>query len=809
MSPLEACLHDTRFALRSLRRTPFFTLLVIATLAVGIGSSTAIFSIVDRLLFRSLPYPEADRLVSVGITGPIDTSEFMLGGSYLDWRARTNPFQSLTAMRPTTECDLGNPSPIRIHCASVESNFLPTLGIRPLLGHNFTREQDLPNAPTVALISYSLWQARFGGTQNALGQSVLIDDHPARIIGILPVSFEMPQLAEADVLLPAQIDEAAARRPGATLFLRCFARLKDGISIERARQEMQPLFQTALQEAPPMLRGEIHLMLRSLRDRQIQDQRLASWLLFGTVLALLLLACSNVANLLLARATQRQREFAMRAALGANRFRLFQLSFVESLCLGSAAAIVALPFAWAFLKLILNVSPHAFLRLDQASIDPRVLVFAIVLSLLAVLLFGTAAALRRPRVEVITGWHVVGTSHRFFRQLLVAFQIAISLILLTGSSLFIRSLLKLETQDLGMQPQHVVTASFVLPQNRYQRPAIQNDFYQRLESSLASIPGFSSVALSDTVPPAGGMHSRPYSNLRIQGLPPLPEQGGLVAFRYVSPNYFVALHIHIVAGRAFTETERSSPISPVILSAALAKKLFGVSNPIGAAIALSGFDDERTAWSTVVGVAADVKNNGLAENPAPEYYRLRISSADNLGRSAVAIVRSSLPLESITRLIRQDVASLEPQLPLTIQSLTMRVDNLAERPRLIALLLGAFATFGLLLASVGLYAVVSYIVTFKTREFGIRMALGATSSRIARQTLAFALRWTALGMITGLVASILLSRLARALLFEVSPHDPGTFALASILLVLCALCAAALPSLRAARVDPAVSLRHE
>jgi predicted permease len=465
--------------------------------------------------------------------------------------------------------------------------------------------------------------------------------------------------------------------------------------------------------------------------------------------------------------------------------------------------------AWAFLKLIVKSSPNAFLRLNQAGIDLRVLVFATFVCLSAVLLFGIAAGLRRPRPEALIGWHAVGARRSVFRHLLVAVQIAISLVLLTGSSLFIRSLLKLETQQLGMEPEHVVTASFVLPQLRYRQSDAQNAFYRRLESGLAALPGLESVALSDTVPPAGAMHSRPFSNMRIAGFPPLPEQGGLVAFRYVSPSYFDALEIRIVAGRAFQEDDRSSPVAPVILSASLARKLFGARSPVGREIALSGFQEDRTVWSPIVGVAADVKNSGLSAEAAPEYYRLRTWKADSLGRSAVVIVRTSLPAENIARLLRQEVASVEPGLPITIRSLPMRVNELAARPRLIAILLGVFSAFGLLLASVGLYAVVSFLVARKTREFGVRMALGAGPSDIARQVLAFAFRWTVLGLMGGFIASLFLSRLAAALLFEVSSRDPTAFIVASVVLLSAALFAAGLPSLRAARVDPAVSLRHE
>ncbi|HEX4230059.1 MAG TPA: ABC transporter permease [Bryobacteraceae bacterium] len=806
---LAAIWQDGRYAFRSLRRTPLFAGLVVLTLAISIGASTAVFSMVDRLLFRALPYPRADRLVSVGITGPIDTNEFMIGRTYFNWRRRSTPFVSLTSMLPAEECDLGEQNPIRIHCIYVEANFLSTLGISPLIGRNFTEDDDRPNAPRVALISNGLWQARFAGNPNALQKTLLIEDQPTRVIGVLPATFEMPQLGEADVLMTEQLDQTAQLRDETGAFLRCFARLKDDITLEQAREQMQPLYVSSLADVPPMLRGEVHFMMRSLRDRQIHDARLASWLLLGTVFALLLIACSNVANLMLLRGNQRGRELAMRAALGAGRMRLMQLSLSESLFLGLAGGTSGVLLAWGLLKLLIKISPNAFLRLNQAGIDLRVLVFAFITSLLAVVLFGAAAALRRPQPEELAGWHVIGLGRGRLRQALVAFQVAISLVLLTGSSLFARSLLKLESQQLGMEAERVITVSFVLDSHRYRQAAAQNAFYRALETRLASIPGVTSSGISDTVPPGGGMHGRPFSNMRIAGRPPLPEQGGIVAFRYVSPGYFDTLRIRLIAGRGFREEDRNSTQTPIILSASLARKLFGRENPIGHQLALSGFDGAHTVWSPIVGVARDVKNSGLAPDAEPEYYRLRTWKSDNLGRSAVAILRTSLPLQTMSRMIRGEFASLDPRMPISIQTLATRINDLTERPRFVMVLLGSFAGFGLLLTAVGLYGVVSFLVAQQTREIGVRMAMGASPSHIASHVLAFALRWTAIGVCGGLAASIFLTRLIHGLLFEVSPQDPTAFIAASMLLLFAALLAAGLPTMRAAHVDPAVCLRHE
>ncbi len=801
--------QDLRFALRSLSRAKLFALLTIGTLAVGIGACTAVFSVVDRLLFRSLPYPQASRLVSVGITGPIDTNEFMIGRSYVDWRQRQRPFESLTSMLPAEQCDLGEQNPVRIHCIAVEGNFLRTLGISPLLGHDFTREDDLPHGPRVALISYSLWRARFGGNPNAIGRTFLLDDQQTRIIGVLPNSFEMPQLGEAEVLLPEQLDETQQRHAETGSFLRCFARLKSGVSLEEAREELQPLFRASLADVPPMLRGEVHLMIRSLRDRQIHQVKLASWLLLGTVLALLLIACGNAANLVLVRANGRRREMAMRAALGAGRRRLVQQSLIESLLLGLAGGLAGLMLAWGSVRMLGKISPNGIERLNQAGMDLRVLLFTVAVSLTCAVLFGLAPALQRPRAEVLAGWHAAGSDRGLFRHLLVAIQIAISLILLTGASLFARSLSRLEAQPLGMAPEHVVTASLVLGSHRYQQPAAQDAFYRQLEARLGSIPGVNVFALSDSMPPAGGMHGRPYSNMRVAGHPPLPEQGGMVAFRYVTPAYFRALGIRIIAGRAFNEADRAAGRDTVILSASLARKIFGNENAVGQEIALQGYNGAQTVWSPIVGVAADVKNSGLAEAAEPEYYRVRTWNSTQLGHSAVAIFRTSLPAENLARMIRRQLATLDPALPVSIQSMPQRISELSARPRFVTVLIGLFASFGLLLAAVGLYGVMSFLVSHQTREIGVRMAIGATPYDIAGLILTFASRWTILGLLIGFIGSLFVTRLARGMLFETSPQDPRAFGAAAAVLLFAALLAAWLPCLRASRIEPAVSLRHE
>lgn len=802
---LEDLWQDVRYTLRAMRKNPGFTTVVMLTLALGIAASTAVFSVVDPLLFRHLPYPKDDQLVSVGYLGPVDNNEFNVTSSYFDWRQQ-GPFKSLTAMKPGVGCDamIGD-VPRRINCYSVAGNFLQTFGVSPLLGRDFNPEEDRPHAPTAGLLSYGFWQRSFGGDAKALGKTLIVDDEPVRIIGVLPKSFEMPQLGEIDVMLPARLDPSLPRSANSSSFLRTFARLQDSMSIDQARDRLLPIFNaSADKDVPPELRKEVRLVVRSLRDRQIQEVKLSSWMLLGSVLALLLAACANIANLMLARAVARRQELAMRAALGAGRGRLMRQTLTESLIFGLLGGAAGCGTAWVLLRLCINLAPGGMLRLEHARIDLRVLFFALAGSLGAALLFGMAPALQSPQAEALAGWHVTGTARTLFRKALVSAQVAISLVLLAGASLLLRSLWKLQSQPLGFQPEHVITASFTMPRHRYQNAEARTSFFDEIEERLKRIPGGGYFALSDSIPPRGSM-GRPYSNLRIAGHPPVAQDGGMVEFRWVSPGYFHALGIPILAGRAFEEGERASGESPLILSATLARRLFGLGSPLGQQLDLTA----NGRWCTVVGVAADIKNNGLTDPSDPEYYRLRMHNSQEMGMSGVAIFRTALDPDTLTRWVRKEFSAIEPSMPVTVEPLEQRVDRFRERPRFVAALVGLFAGLGLLLAAVGLYGVLSFLVARQTREIGVRMAIGARPLDIALQIQKYAGIWTGIGVIAGLAGSFALARTIRGLLFEVSPNDPvSLLASAAVLLVTAAL-AAWVPSSRAARVDPVIALRNE
>lgn len=798
--------QDIRYAARTLRKNPGFTAVVMVTIALGIGASTAVFSVVDPLLFRRLPYPKDDQLVSVGYLGPVDNNEFNVVSSYFDWRQGQTPFQSLTAMRPGVECDvLIGDTPQQVRCYAVAADFLKTFRIAPVIGRDFNPEDDRPQAPAVALLSYGFWQRAFGGDVKALGKTLVLNEEHVQVVGVLPKGFEMPQLGEIDMMLPAHLDASLPRSANSSSFLRTFARLREGVSIEQSRDRMLPLFQeSTAKDVPAELRSEVRLVIRSLRDRQIHDVKLASWLLLGSVLALLLVACTNVANLMLARAVARSRELAMRAALGAGRGRLMRQTMTESLMFGLLGGAAGCGAAWALLRLFVSLAADQMPRLNQSRIDLRVLLFALAGSVAAAVLFGLAPALERPRAETLVGWQATGVARTLFRKALVAAQVAISLVLLTGASLLIRSLGKLENQPLGFQPEHVLTASFTLRQHRYLPATAQATFLDELEARLKRIPGGGSFALSDSIPPRGAM-GRPYSNIRIFGHPPLATDGGLVEFRWVTPEYFRVLGITMSSGHAFEEAERVSGESPVILSATMARRMFGNENPVGQQIELDG----NGHWSPIVGVAADTKNNGLTEPADPEYYRLRMKGSDQHGPSGVVVFRTALDPGTLTQWIRREFAALDPTLPVKVEAMEDRVQRFRERPRFVAILVGLFAVLGLLLAAVGLYGVLSFQVARQTREIGVRMAIGAQPRDIALQVQKCAGIWVGIGVATGLAGSFALARTIRGLLFEVSPTDPVSLITALIVLVVTAALAAWIPAYRAARVDPVIALRSE
>jgi predicted permease len=805
---VESLLRDVRYALRGFGRNPIFTVTVIATLALGIGATTAVFSVVDRILFRSLPYAHADRLVSVGLTAPIIPQEFMLGGSYYDWQDHQKPFAALTSETGVNECDLTERNPARLSCASVEANFLPTLGISPVLGRNFLPEEDRPNGPKVALISYGLWLSHYHRDAGILNQQIDIDTHLVRVIGVLPRDFEMPALEKADVVLPEALDEAAERKEAPDTVMYAFARLKPGITPEQAAEELKPVFDYSLSLAPPRFRSEVHLRVRSLRDRQMQDVRLVAWVLLGAAFAVLLIACANVASLLLTRAVARERELAVRAALGATRRRLMRQALTESFLLAVFGAAAGCAVAEGLLRIFVGVAPASLPLLAKAQLDLRILLFTAGLALLCGLVFGLAAALHRPRALAPSA-RATGTSARaWLRRCMVVSQIAISMVLLAGAALLVRSFANLQTQNLGVGTRGVVTAAISLNRYRYATPQAQMQFFLRAEAALRRLPGVSAVGVGDSAPPGGFHQDQIYSNIAVAGRPaPSGETGGMVAWRWVTPDYFGSLDIPIVRGHNFGEDQRTAKEQFLILSSLLASRLFPNQDPIGQHVQPT----PKGPWYTVEGVAANVKNSGLATEDEPEFYRLRRNLPEdwNSAPSAVLMVKTALAPKAMESWVRAEIAQIDPTVPVEMETLSERVNELSERPRFETALLGFFACTGLALAVIGLYGVIAFMAVQRTQEIGVRMALGASRADILRLIAGEGARLIVLGGVLGLGAAIGATQLLKSLLFQVGPHDPISFVAVAVLLALVALAATLLPARAAMKTDPMVALRCE
>lgn len=790
-------LHDIRYALRGFRLRPGFALAAVLVIALGIGASTAVFSVVDRVLFRALPYPHGDRLVTAGISAPIVPEEFLFGAHYLDFREHQAAFEAVSSWTGTGDCDLTDRDPLRLSCAKVESTFLATLGVAPILGRDFSRDDDRPGAQPVALLSYGFWRSRFGGNAEIEGKTISIDGQTTRVVGVLPATFELPTLAHADLLVPQLQDDAALRRNVSGRPMWIVARLKPEETASMAQAAIQPWFEHLLGSLPPPMRKEIRFAVRSVRERQVKDVRAASWVLMGAVAMVLLIACANVANLLLVRGVGRQREISIRMALGATRRDLLRLALVESLLVGFTGGAAGVALARLQLSSIANLAPEGILKLHDAVIDPRVLTFALMASTVAAILCGMTPVFSTSR----TSW---------VRDGLLAAQIAFSLVLLTSAGFLLRTLWNLENSPDGMRAENVLTAAVSLSQQHYPDAAQELRFFEELEERMKSLPGITAAAVADSLPPVTPARSRPYMAMEAVRHPRTTEGfGGMVVWRAVTPDYFTALGIPIVRGRGFTEEDRAPGEHTMVLSEALARRMFPGEDPIGQRIRVS-------ETFTVVGVARDVRNSASMNND-PEYYVARSRSAaeplyssfPTMLRRGGIVLRSSLVPRAAADMVRNLIVEIDPTLPVTVETMPQRVRKLSDRARFNFLLLGWFAAIGLVLAGVGVYGAMSFLVAQRTREIGVRIALGATKGNIARLVLSNAARWTAGGVAAGFLASLAAARLLTTLIYGVAYNDIWMLIGPSFLLCAIALAAAWLPALRAASVDPSIALRHD
>ena len=588
---------------------------------------------------------------------------------------------------------------------------------------------------------------------------------------------------------------------------RAFARLKPGVTVNQAKLALTPLFAFALNTAPPGLRSLVHLGVRSLRDRQMESMRLTAWTLFATVLAVLLIACANVASLLLARGAARERELATRYALGASRGRLVRQALTESLLLALASALAGCIVASLLLHAFFLMAPSGMLLAHGTQLDLRVISFTVLLSMLCGIGFGILPALHKPSSLARAASTSLGSQHAWLRQCLVAGQIAISIVLLSGASLLLRSLWHLQKQDLGMQTRNVLTVKIALSPQRYDSGHKQQLFYQQLKQAFANLPGVSAVAVSSSLPP-GDQDSGRLADMHVPGRPPGPvTSGDLLSRRQVTPGYFQVLDIPIVRGRAFTTEDEHTNQREVIFSQSLAARILPGTNPVGREVQLD--PAPGAPLFTVVGIAGNVKNGGITGEDTPEYYRLRRDADEEWEKSAVFLIETGQSSTALAPWVRSAVSRLDPETPVDIQTMKQQVSTFLRWPRFEATLLAVFAFAGLTMAVIGLYGVTSFLATQRVKEIGVRLAVGATRINILLLMMQQGTRIILIGTGLGLAAAFLLSRFVRNSLYGVSSHDPASFIGVSALLALVAFAATMLPAYAAMKIEPTVALRHE
>ncbi len=811
-------LTDLRFAARSAARKPGFTAIVVATLAVGVGATSALFSAVDAVLLRPLPFADAASLVAVGTTPP--GGEIRLSASsypdFADYRDQTSSFAGLAGYHSKGYTLQTSSGALRLPGARVSGGFFELLGVRMEQGRSLSREDDRPGGPRLAVIGHELWVERFGSDPQIVGKPIALDGESYTVVGIAPQRFSFPhEIEAAQVFTPATLMDKESLENRGMHFLGAVGRLRAGVPLERARADLR-LVSERLEKQFPDSNTKRWGHAVPLEEQVVGAQsRRGLWILMGAVVCVLLVACANVANLMLARATEREREVAIRGALGAGRSRLARQLLTESVFLGIAGGAFGLLVAWAGVHALVALAPADMPRLDGIRVDYRVVVFTFLVSALTGVLFGCAPSLRGSQVDLgkalTESGRGVGASggprRQRLRNALIVAEVALSLVLLTGAGLLLRSFERVQRVNPGFDPSRVITANVVLSETTYGKPEQSLAFHQRLLDKLAALPGVTSAATANPMPFTGDVW---VTSIRDAGKP-VPQAIDRIHgwYRAVSSAYFNTMGQAITRGRPFADSDLRGAHAVAILSDALAAKLFPGVDPIGRKVRFGvGMDkwDDDNDWE-VVGTAADTAALAL-DKPAPLTFYAPAFQQPWTGFSVA--MRSTMDPASLGALLQKEVRALDPEVPVQkIATLPQLMDrSLAER-RFQSLLLGAFSATGLFLAAIGLYGVMSYSVSLKSREIGIRMALGAERQRVLGDILRHGVLLTAAGVGIGLAAALGLTRTLESVLFNISATDPPTLGGASLLLLAAALVASYLPARRATALDPMVTLRSE
>ena len=804
-------LNDLRYAARMMGKNPGFTLIAVITLALGIGANTAIFTVVNAVLLRPLGFHDPSRLVIVAEKSPYPTITTSYE-NYVDWRAQSQSFESMEGTRGATIALTGAGDPERLNSRYATAGLFPLLGVDAVVGRTFRAEEDAAGGAPVVLLSYGLWQRRFGGAADAVGKSITLDSRPYTIVGVLPKGFEL--LQPADVFLPftpwaKTLPDDRNWHPG----IYAVARLKPGVTREQARTEMVGITKRLENQYPEYNTG-ISAEVVGLQDRLVQNVRPALLLLLGAVSFVLLIACVNVANLLLARAASRGREIAIRTSMGASRWRIVRGLLTESVLIAVTGGALGLLVASAALGPLLHMAEGSVPQIFSVGLDRSVLLFTLVVSVLTGLVFGIVPALRTGKIDLRETLNegsrgsTTGRGHHRILGALVATEIAVALLLLIGSGLLLRSFSRLQEVSPGFQPDHLLVADLPLSQNAYAKPELRYEFFDRLVERAKTLPGVKSAGAASFLPVSGGGSLIQFN---IEGRPPkTPHDYVAAGYRTVTPKYMETMGVPLLQGRNIAAGDVEKAPAVVVINASMARTYFPGKNPLGKRMQIGATPDKDVPYMEIVGVVGDVLQ-GLDTDAKAEMY-LPYRQADTVLPvfQLSVVLRTSGDPRLQTAALRSAVREIDPNQPVVkIRTMEENMATSVTEPRFRTWLIGIFAALALVLAAVGIYGVMSYSVNQRTNEMGIRVTLGAQPNDVFRIVVGEGLRLALIGVGVGLIGALAATRVLRTFLYGVSAIDPVTFAVTAALLTLVAVAACYFPARRATRVDPMVALRYE
>lgn len=820
---METLWTDLKYGIRTLAKAPAFTAVAIMSLALGIGANSAIFSVANALLLRPLGYEDADRLVILWNRSPGLNVEqdWFSPGQYLDVKLENQTFE-LTAVTIGGSFNLtGQDTPERVDGARVSSSLFPLFGAKPAIGRVFSAEEDQPGQPPAVILSHGFWKRRFGSDPSIIGRTITLNGSNIVVVGVMSPDFSLNRevmpavngIQNADLLLPLPMSETARSNRGNEDY-NIFARLKPGVAIAEAQADMDLLASRMKQQYPGSYpaHGGLTISVVPLLEQVVGSLRLALYILFAAVGFVLLIACANVANLLLARAAVRQKEMAVRAAVGAGRLRLLRQLLTESVALSLAGGVAGLLLAIISIRALRVFGAGTIPRLDEVGIDARVLAFTFIVSLATGIIFGMVPALRAARVDLnevlkdggrqMPGGGLFGLSHHRIRRLLIVFEIAVSLVLLIGAGLLIRSYQRILTANLGFNTHNVLSYRLSLPASKYQSPESVISFHRRADEKIRQLPGVESSGVSYSLPMSSVALA--WEPVTVEGyIAPTGDNSSVIAtVRIVSPGYFDAMGVPLVKGRLFTEQDTRGEPETILVDEAMAERFWPNEDPIGKRVR-RGSDGP---WRTVVGVIRNTKEYSLErEPPITIFYPFEQVAA----RSMHGVVKTTSDPALVAASLVREIQTIDPELPVfDVKSMDGRLYDALAQKRFSMLLLLVFAAFASILAALGIYGVMTYWVNQRTREIGVRMALGAEPSNIRAMIIRQAGVLISIGIAAGIAGAFALTRVMESLLFGVSATDALTFALVSVSIGAIALLSSYVPAHRASRVDPIVVLRE-